>query len=78
MSVRPVWNPTATAYAPKPVSNEWLTFPMPLLEMHSDRRRGARPPPLGLPWSLLSMGKEPGQSTAFQVGSPGQGGWLKG
>lgn len=68
MSGRPAWNPTATAYAPKPASAAWLPVPSPLVEMQADPRRGARPPPLGVPWSLLSMGEAPGANTVFQVG----------
>ncbi|KAL4440501.1 hypothetical protein ABPG75_003502 [Micractinium tetrahymenae] len=64
---RPVWDPAGAAALPPLRSAAWLPVPASLAELRGDARRVARPPPLGLPLSLLSMGDEPGTSTFFSA-----------
>ena len=73
LASRPVWAPTAAGAAlPAPREPSWLPLPGALRQLRGDARRGAPPPPLGLPLSLLSMEEEPGSSTLF---SPSAGAW---
>lgn len=64
---RPVWDPASSAALPPLRSAAWLPVPASLAELRGDARRGARPAPLGLPMSLLSMGDEPGSCTLFSA-----------